>query len=345
MVRLSLAEIARDLGVSTATVSNVYNHPDRVTPALREKVLRRASALGYSGPNPAARQLRLGRTNVLGLVFTDALSFALADPASVGFLTGLAASVEGSGRSLLLVPAQGDGDAGAVQAPVDGFIVYSVADGDPHLRAVLERRLPTVVVDQPGPIDGADWIGMDDYAAARDVGSHLYSLGHRSIGVITTRLDITRRNGPVDDWSTAKFSVERNRLRGLADSGLMLVVDERCEVTVEAGSIGFSALRHAAPGITAVVGLADVLAIGALRAAKSQGLQVPTDMSIAGFDDIPDATQEGLTTLHQPLIEKGRGAGELLLRTLAGSPAGARRFLTTRLEVRTSTASPRHQEH
>ena len=352
----SLASLARALGVSTATISNVYNRPERVSEELRARVLAQAQKVGYTGPDPAARQLRRGRSDALGLIFTDELAFAFNDQASVGFLSGVADACADSGRNLLLMPAgppRGAAPISAVNAAsVDGVIVYSVPDDDPSLHAVLRRGLPTVVVDQPSAVPGADWVGLDDRAAARELAVHLAGLGHRRIGVITSRLGESRYNGPVTEarWRAARYAVQRERLHGLCDgfaefgiTATALPVEERFEASHAAGAAALDALLNRHPGLTAVCCLADVLALGALSAARRRGLHVPCRLSITGFDDIPEAARERLTTVHQPLAEKGRVAGEFLLRRLDQPQGGGhrteRRTLPTSLEVRSSTGS------
>jgi DNA-binding LacI/PurR family transcriptional regulator len=353
--RHSLASLARVLGVSTATISNVYNRPERVSDELRARVLAHAQQVGYAGPDPAARQLRRGRSDALGLIFTDELSFAFNDQASVGFLAGVAEACAGSSRSLLLMPAGPPRDRAPISAvdaaSVDGVIVYSVPDDDPHLQAVLRRGLPTVVVDQPSAVSGADWVGLDDRAAARELALHLADLGHRRIGVITSRLGEGRHNGPVTEsrWRAARYAVQRERLHGLCDgfanfgiAANALQVEERFEASHAAGAAALDALLDRRPDLTAVCCLADVLALGALDAARRRGLNVPGRLSITGYDDIPEASRARLTTVHQPLAEKGRVAGEFLLRRLEQQPGNGhrpewRRILPISLEVRSST--------
>ena len=167
--RQSLASIARALGVSTATVSNAFNKPERVSDELRARVLDHARKVGYVGPDPAARHLRRGRSDVVGLVFSDNLEFAFQDQASLGFLAGLSAACGASGRNLLMLaagPPTASTGASIWRSPVstaamDGLIVYSVPQSDPHLLAALARALPVVVVDQPRNHPGVDWVGLD----------------------------------------------------------------------------------------------------------------------------------------------------------------------------------------
>jgi DNA-binding LacI/PurR family transcriptional regulator len=103
--RVTLQTIADALGVSRTTVSNAYNRPDQLATELRERILATARELGYSGPDPAARRLRSGRRDVVGLLFTEQLSYAFTDPAAVMLLQGIARATEAAGLALLLINA------------------------------------------------------------------------------------------------------------------------------------------------------------------------------------------------------------------------------------------------
>lgn len=349
----TLTSIARSLGLSPATISNVYNHPERVSEAVRGRVIAAADAVGYAGPDAGARQFRRGKSETIGVVFTDEMSFALRDPASVALLAGLSVALQEAELNLLLLPAgptlEHSRVSNVMGAVVDGFVFYSVPEGDPHLAAALKRRLPVVVVDEPQDAGDADWVGLDDHAAAVDLGRHLRRLGHQRVGVITSRLGRSRHNGPAEAelWKDAVYSVQRNRIAGLI-GGLFdgedgpIAVEERFENSVEAGATALHALLQRHPDLTAVCCFGDVLAIGALEAARQRGLAVPGDLTVTGFDDIPEAARAGLTTVRQPLFEKGRLAGEMLLsHPLADSPR--RRHLLTSLEVRSTSGPPRQR--
>ena len=150
--RPSLATVADKVGVSTATVSRTASTGRRwCPPEVLARVLAEAERQSYAGPDPAARQLSRGRTDTLGLLFTDELSFAFRDPAAVAFIEGLAMSCQSAGLNLLLISTESTGDRTSAvgNAVVDGFVVYSVPADDPHLRRILDRQLPTVVVDSP----------------------------------------------------------------------------------------------------------------------------------------------------------------------------------------------------
>ena len=193
----TLASLAAELGVSRTTVSNAYNRPDQLSPELRKRVLDTARRLGYPGPDPVARSLRTRKAGAVGLLLTENLSYAFRDPAAIQFLEGLALACEDAGHGLLLIPASPEREdvASVHRAGVDGFVVYSVPDDDPHLAAVLERPVPVVICDQPR-IDQLDWVGPDDEGAVRVLAEHLIGLGHRRIGVSCMRLARGRNDGP-----------------------------------------------------------------------------------------------------------------------------------------------------
>ncbi|MGE3286814.1 MAG: LacI family DNA-binding transcriptional regulator [Pseudonocardia sp.] len=350
----TLASLAAELGVSRTTVSNAYNRPDQLSAPLRARVLEAARRLGYPGPDPVARSLRTRRAGAVGLLLTEALSYAFRDPAATGFLEGLALACEKAGQGLLLVPVSPEhADVTPVnQAGVDGFVVYSVRDDDPHFLAVLERPVPTVVCDQPMNIEGVDRVGVDDEAAMLGLARHLVGLGHRRVGVICMRLGPQRQDGLADAARQAHttYPVQRARLAGLrtglAEAGVDwadVPVVERFEHSVDAGVSGVAELLAHRPEVTAVVCTSDILALGALRHATQRGLAVPGDLTITGFDGVPEAVRAGLTTVRQPVREKGRVAGELLLER--GERNRPRRvILPTELVVGTTSGAPRQAE-
>ena len=336
--------------MSRTTVSNAYNRPDQLSAPLRARVLEAARRLGYPGPDPVARSLRTRRAGAVGLLLTEALSYAFRDPAATGFLEGLALTCEHAGQGLLLVPVSPEhADVAAVhQAGVDGFVVYSVREDDPHFLAVLERPVPTVVCDQPMGVEGVDRVGVDDRAAMLGLARHLAGLGHRRIGVVCMRLGQHRQDGPADieRQERTTYPVQRDRLAGLREGMAEVGVDwadvpvvERYEHSVDAGASGAGELLKRNPEITAVVCTSDILALGALRHATQQGLSVPADLTVTGFDGVPEAVRAGLTTVRQPMREKGRVAGELLLER--GERSRSQRVvLPTELLVGVTSAEP-----
>jgi DNA-binding LacI/PurR family transcriptional regulator len=327
--RATLQTIADAVGVSRSTVSNAYNRPDQLNGELRERILRTAAELGYAGPDPAARRLRTGHSGVIGLLFTEALSYAFTDPAAVGFLEGLAREAEVGGTALLLVPSPPGADAAAAvrEAVVDAFCIYSMADEQPAVRTALERGLPTVIVEEPD-VTGHAFVGIDDRTATRGVAADGYE-------------------GPVDAAreAAATFHIGRQRLAGFRDGLAAAGIDwatvhiEERPNELECGVDAGRAVLAADPRPTAILAATDQLALGALQAAAELGLRVPGDVSVTGFDDVPAAAREELTTVRQPLLEKGVQAARLLAELEAGGPP-RRVMLPVELVLRGSTGPP-----
>jgi DNA-binding LacI/PurR family transcriptional regulator len=325
--RATLASLAAELKVSRTTISNAYNRPDQLSDALRERVLATAKRLGYPGPDPVARSLRTRRAGAVGLVITEPLTYSFSDPAALDFVAGLAQSCEEGGQGLLLVAVSpsrsvADGTASVLAAGVDGFVVYSAAGDDPYLQVVLQRRLPLVVVDQPKGVPGASWVGIDDRAAMREMADYVLGLGHREIGLLTMRLLRDRHQGLVDRkrLHTSTFHVQGERIRGVREAmtgaGLnpdALTVVESHEHTATSGGVAAQIALTADPRITALMCTADVLAVSAMDFLRARGKFAPGQITITGFDGVPEAMSRGLTTVAQPSLQKGRRAGELLL--------------------------------
>ncbi|KMO83493.1 HTH-type transcriptional repressor PurR [Mycolicibacterium chlorophenolicum] len=329
--RATLASLAAELKVSRTTVSNAYNRPDQLSAELRERVLSTAKRLGYPGPDPVARSLRTRRAGAVGLIITEPLNYSFSDPAALDFVAGLAESCEAVGQGLLLVAvgpnrSVSDGSAAVLAAGVDGFVIYSASDDDPYLPVVLQRHLPVVVVDQPRDVPGTSRVGIDDRAAMRALAEHVLDLGHREIGLLTMRLGRDWPHGgpgpalaDPERVRTPDFHVQSERIAGVRDAmaaaGLdpnSLTVVESYEHLPTSGGAGADVALDANPRITALMCTADVLALSAMDRLRARGVYVPGQMTVTGFDGVPEALSRGLTTVRQPSIEKGRRAGELL---------------------------------
>ncbi|CAN5296839.1 LacI family DNA-binding transcriptional regulator [soil metagenome] len=356
---MTLTRIAEELGVSAMTVSNAYNHPDRLSEALRERIFETAGRLGYHGPDPVGRSLRRQRTDVVGVLYSNPLSYAFDDPAAVSFLGGLSSVTEEADLGLLLVPAAGGGASrerdlrAAAQAAVDGFVIYSMSDEEPLLAAALERRLPAVVVDQPCK-EGVPFVGVDDEAAARTAAEHLLHLGHERFAIVSFALSPDGRGGianPVRQ-ERAAYRVSGLRLWGyraaLEDAGLpwsKVPVYECPGSSKEFGQRAAEALLSPEYRPTAILASSDQLALGVIAWATERGLSVPEDVSVVGFDDIPAAASADppLTTVHQDHAAKGILAGRMLVSLLCKEEGPGLGPLATSLVVRGSTSPLRER--
>lgn len=349
--RVTISDVASALGVAVSTVSNAYNRPDQLSARLRERILAAAAELGYPGPDPVARGLRSKRAGAVGVLFAERLSYAFSDPAAVQVLDGIASALESAALGLLLVPGRADDLTTVQQAMVDGFVVYSMLEGDPLLAAALRRRLPTVLIDQP-PRAGVPSITVDDVDGARQAASHLLGLGHRRFAIIADRLGVEHAGADAlaprspHERVERTFFVTRRRFQGyreaLEAAGVAwedVPIVERPENSEAQGAAAMRELLARPSPPTAVLCITDRLALGALEAARQAGLALPRDLSIVGFDDIPGAAVAAppLTTIRQTHREKGLLAGRALIARLRGEAAVEHTDLPARLVARGST--------
>ncbi len=341
--RPTLDDVASAVGVSRATVSNAYNRPDQLSDRLRSKVLRAAAELGYAGPDPTARSLATSRTGAIAVLLDTSLSTAFSDPALSVTLDALARVVDPHGHALLLLPGGASGGPPAARvltAQADIAVAYSLADGAPALDAVRARGLPLVVVDQP-LLPGVARIGCQDRPGAALAARHLVALGHRRFGIFAASSGITPGGGPVPAGSTAVFHDTRERLAGYLGEldPASVVVEEAAGLSVESALTGAFALLGRTPRPTALLCMSDQLALAVLAAAGQLGIGVPDELSVVGFDDSPPASWSSppLTTVRQDLAAKGRLAGELVLRLLAGGSVPPPAEVPVSLVVRGST--------
>jgi DNA-binding LacI/PurR family transcriptional regulator len=357
--RLTLHDVASELGVSAKTVSNAYRHPEQLSKRLREQVFATAARLGYAGPDPLAAGLRRGSVGAVGVAYANQLSYAFEDPVTVELLAGITSVVESADAGLVLLSGSAGREPRAptlTSAVIDGLIINSLAADDPLLPIAIARRLPLVVVDQPEPARLAElgaptsrWIGIADYTSASLAAEHVLSLGHRRLAVVTFGLHRQPTRGFVDerDQAAATYAVTRLRLAGYRDAATRaglnwshVPVFQGTDSTITEGEAGTVSVLATTPRPTAVLCLSDRLAEGALRAAAGLGLRVPDDISILGFDDAPTAAGLNLTTIRQPHRRKGQLAAAGLLQLLEGGAVEPLQTLPTELILRGTTGPP-----
>ena len=338
MGRVTVKTLATALGVSPATVSNAYNRPDQLSAELRQRVLAKALELGYPGPDAAARTLRVGRSDAVGVLLTERLSYAFSDPFAVEFLTGLSEIAEQHQVSVLLMPLSFSGDEPDVtaiqRASIDALTIMCLPEQHPAAAVARARGIRFVGTDIRDDPE-ASWVAIDDLQGGVLVGKHLAALGHRDVAVLV------ETNAPAGSRVVELAAEEVNfldyasRLRGLRQSlsGRLRVISGGHNALASGAAAARWLVQQPEPP-TAVVGLSDVLALGALGALAELGVDVPGRVSVCGFDDIADAGARGLTTVRQPIRERGRQVG----RRLVDPQAGPRQLLLPiQLVPRTST--------
>lgn len=350
MERIRLADLARAAGVSQGTASNVFNRPERVRPDLRARVERVARELDYYGPDPAARMLRAGKVNAIGVVAPTELAYGFTDPYLRRFLSGVAEVCAEWGAGLSLVSARGKqslADWTVRSAIVDGFVLHCTDLDDPLVALAQRRRLPFVAVDvEPG--EGGSVVRVEDARGAYLAARHLLGLGHRHLAIFTIPLvfDGTIGRASLSRQAAVRVEVAGDRIEGyrraVAEAGLDPLAVPMFETTNDRGGVEAALdemLAAEGPMPTAILAMADRIALSLLELLPARGLPVPEAVSVVGFDGLPEATMSvpPLTTVAQPIEDKGRCAARMVLERAAPR----REVLTVWLTQGASTAPPR----
>jgi DNA-binding LacI/PurR family transcriptional regulator len=329
-----LAEVARKVGVSEATVSRVLNEKPGVSEATRQTVLTALDVLGYERPT----KLRGERARLVGLVLPE-----LQNPIFPAFAEVMGAVLAQRGFTPVLCTQTTGGVSEAdyvdllLQQQVSGIVfvggLYAQADAPhEHYARLAARRLPTVLVNAAFGDLGFPCVSCDDSVAMEQSMGHLISLGHSRIGVLI---------GPPDHVpSQRKLAAARVVA---AKAGVSLDADQIVHSFYSLEGAQASAMRLLEAGVTGIVCASDPMALGAIRAARRAGLNVPRDVSVVGFDDsaLMTCTDPPLTTVRQPIEPMCRTVIELLVSQIAGTGMSHDELLfEPELVVRGSTAPP-----
>ncbi|MFG2823204.1 LacI family DNA-binding transcriptional regulator [Kitasatospora sp. NPDC048365] len=332
-----LAEVAKKVGVSEATVSRVLNEKPGVSESTRAAVLTALDVLGYERPT----QLRGERARLVGLVLPE-----LSNPIFPAFAEAVGGALAGQGFTPVLCTQTAGGVSEAdyvdllLEQHVSGVVFFGglYAQGDAphdHYQRLAERSLPTVLLN--AAIEDLDFprVSCDDAVAVEQAVGHLRQLGHTRIGLVL---------GPADHVpSQRKLAAARATMQRL---GLELPDQhvERALFSLEGGQAATTRLLR--QGVTGVVCASDPLALGAVRAVRRAGLAVPDDVSVVGYDDssFMMCTDPPLTTVRQPIEAMGRAVVDLLVGEIAGVRVTHDELLfEPELVVRGSTAPARER--
>ncbi len=335
--RPTVRDVAAKAGVSHQTVSRVINGHNYVNSATRERVTAAIEALDYV-PNAVARSLSSDRTHTVGVVTND-----ISDHFFAQFVAGAEAEARRRGLYLLIGSVEdavpNDEEAYLrlmLQRRLEGLIIARpvLAPASQHRLRAVARRMPLVLVaSQPEPPVLAS-VDVDNKAGGRDATAYLLQLGHRRIATIT---------GPLE-WVSARLRLEGYRDALMASAaGVDGALVERCEDWgLEAGAAAMVRLLDLGKPFTAVFAHSDLLALGAITILRERGLEVPTDVSVVGYDDIPVArfVNPALTTMRQPMREVGRAALTMLLDDLDVTAKRPRQVLLKAELIMRDSAAP-----
>jgi DNA-binding LacI/PurR family transcriptional regulator len=337
----TIFDVAHLARVSRSTVSRVLNNQPGVSEEARERVLQAITDLNYQ-PHFAARALKRQKADTLGLIIPSSFRQPTTSEPRGYYLTEIirgAYNVLTEQRQMLaLLDDRGNPDSYdrlIQQRQVDGILMVDINLNEPLLAHFAQRDFPFVVIGNPDD-PRVTCVDVDNYGSAQQAVRFLHSLGHRQIALI---------GGPQERLAS------RDRLAGYQAMmrELELPLDERLQAdgdfSEESGCQAMACLLSRSPRPTAVFATNDRMAIGAIRAVRDQGLEVPDDISIVGFDDIPVAPylNPPLTSFRQPLYDLGGEAARLLLQlTNESRPTNIPQctILPTRLMARATTGPP-----
>lgn len=335
-MRVTIKDIARQAGVSHATVSRALNGhraiPERTASHIRQVALE----MGYL-PSAAARGLKTHRSHVLGVVVSR-----FDDPYFGEVLRGVEDVLRQNGYSLFVASfdsaqaSERDIVRALGEHAVDGVLFLSIAFSAEYAALLQHYDIPWVVINNQSPEDSPCSVAHDDLEGSRQVVRHLLALGHRRIAYLG--------NGSAGRTHAERLSGFQQELAAAADSQAEGIVITCPGGQVADGIAGAQQLLALPTRPTAVFCFNDLMAIGALTELQRKGFSIPADFSLAGFDNIPFSalTNPPLTTFDQPKRQIGAQAAQVMLDLLTAPPAqpAVRRVLRGHLQVRASTAAP-----
>lgn len=324
-----IEDVAREAGVSIATVSYVLNHRGGVSPETAQRVLEAVRRCNYTG-SAAGRSLARGRAQTVGVVMPSTTT--VSDPFFSTFLSGVVHSAHLHHHAVLLLDPRADDRPGAAALTavrsrrVDAVLLMEVEPEDPRVARLIAEEVPMVLFGRSDlPLS---WVDIDNQLGGELATAHLLELGHRRVVHIA---------------APQRYLYARLRLAGYL--ARMRAADLGEEIRVIEGDLTADNARRIAHGLlidvrrpTAIFAASDVMADGAWRAAADLGLGVPQDLSIIGFDDNAMSEEQGLSSVSQEALATGRRVGELLLAAADRGPV-VQQLVQPTLKVRRSTGA------
>lgn len=340
----TIRDVAQYAGVSVGTVSNVLNGSPLVKDKTRQRVLAAIEALNFT-PSAAARSLITQRTNTIGMVRTELRprdGHIESDPVILDLIDGVSSAAidEGIGLTFWTIPvgaAEMDLYKRLVNSrQIDGLILFAVRQHDPRVAFLLEQDFPFVIFGRPNGFPTRNWVDVDGAYGIATAVQHAAQLGHRRIGYIAPPaeqfLSRYRWAGFVAGMQDAQLTI---------DPALVYEGD----FSDQSGQIGAHMLLDADDPPTTIICNNDRMALGAMRAVQARGLNVGTDVSVIGFDNIALArfSSPPLTTLNQPTQEVGAALFQLLMALIDERPVEGltERLFQPELIIRKSSGTPR----
>jgi LacI family transcriptional regulator len=306
---VTIIDVAREAGVSYATVSRVINNQAHVKSEKREAVLAAMSRLGYV-VNQQARSLASGRSRIIGLLVQT-----LGNSWMGQIIRGIDEELAAAQYDMMLytahrrLVAESSYVSMITRGSVDGLLLIIPRDPSGYLESLRSQHLPYVLIDNHGSDDGEPSISVTNFEGAYTATRYLIELGHRRIGFVTGNMAMASAVNRLKGYSAALVDYALPN-----DPALIIEGDFLQQSGFSAGKKLFALPNRP----TAIFVSNDVMAFGLMDAARDQGLRIPDDVSVIGFDDIPEAASiyPPLTTIRQPLEQMGRMGARILLRAI-----------------------------
>lgn len=335
--RATIIDVAERAGVSIAAVSFAFNNPNQISSETAERIFSVAEELGYA-PNAIARAMVSRSIGVIGVLVPMSITASFQNPFIAEFMNGVGSICDQHSLSALFVsPYEGSLLKATQRAPVDGFIVLGLNENHSEIEPLRQRHVRFIIVD--GEASTVSQVNIDDEKGAYEATSYLLAKGHSNLMILTFEKPEPSHNSDIF------YGVGGRRYNGIYrafqdahvpfDFSMMV----QALTSMDGGQDAFLAAWQSGFHPSAVFAFSDAMAIGILAAAKQLGLRVPQDLEVIGFDDILTAafTNPSLSTVHQPIFEKGTIAASLLIDAISGKEKPQKILLPTRLVLREST--------
>jgi LacI family transcriptional regulator len=332
-MRVTIKDVAREAGVAVSTVSRMYNSSGPVSPTTGKRIKAAAHALGYV-PNASARSLITNKTATLGVLLPGLYGEFYAE-----VIRGIDQTAQQHGYHVLVSSShyerhETEAALRVMRGRVDGLIVTSQNLNAASLRSALPANLPVVLLNCKAEGGAFASLNIDNFGGAYKATEHLRGLGHRRIAIITGAPGNVEARERLYGYRAALLDAGEARLPELAFEG---------DFSASSGYRAARAMLTLAVLPTAVFASNDAMAMGALRAFREAGLDVPQDVALCGFDDIPAVRYltPPLTSVHVPISELGATAARRLIQAITtGRPLRRQEVIPTRLVLRASCGAP-----
>jgi len=333
--KVTIIEVAAEAGVSFGTVSRVINNDVHVKAETRERVLSAMRRLGFVA-NRQARSLAGGRSNTIGVLVPDLGTGYIGE-----IIRGIDTELSLTGLDLILYTTHRTASkeanyvANLALGMVDGLLLVLPRNPADYIGTLTRRNFPFVLIDHQGTGEDCPAVGATNWQGAYTATEYLIKLGHKRIGFITGSMDLRCAEDRLKGYRSALRTYHMAEVPELIYEGTFFQPD---------GYAGACALLDLNDPPTAIFASNDVMAMGVMDAVRHRGFRIPDDISVVGFDNIPQSAMvyPPLTTVLQPLEQMGRVATQMLLGILKKPEKDTSRIeLPTEMIVRSSTSSPK----